>query len=145
MRQSATPSIFDDIHEFHTKILQLEVRSPNLLGRELAMERLRFMQEELSEFMEAVYAGDITKATDGLLDLIYVAAGTLWFMGVPSQECWDAVQKANMAKVRGTTHRGNKIDAAKPNGWVGPEAAIAAAIHATINRYYDAPNSGDPK
>lgn len=49
-------------------------------------------------------------------------------MGLPFAQIWEAVQAANMRKVAGPTKRGNKIDAMKPEGWVGPEAAIARAI-----------------
>lgn len=141
-------SIFDDIDRFHTQVLELERREVNLLGPEFVLERTRFMQEELAEFTEAALTDNIVGAVDGLLDIIYVAAGTLWFMGVPSQECWNAVQKANMAKVRGTTSRGNAIDAAKPDGWVPPDAAIIRALEKAYDRCYNASNStgvGDPR
>lgn len=139
------PSIFDDLHDFHTKVLLLEQPPPRLIDPTFALERVRFMHEELSEFLTAALEHDLIKAVDGLLDIIYVAGGTLWFMGVPSQECWDAVQKANMAKVRGTTSRGNKIDAAKPPGWVSPEPAIACAIEEAIDRFNNASDSKDPE
>lgn len=134
-------SIFDDLHEFHTKVLKQEFGPPTLLSEDMTLERLRFMTEELEEYYEAARKGDMVEAVDGLLDLIYVAAGTLWFMGIPSQKCWDAVQNANMQKVLGKTHRGNRIDAAKPEGWKPPQLAIAAAIEEAVNRHSDADNS----
>jgi predicted HAD superfamily Cof-like phosphohydrolase len=138
-------SIFDDLHEFHTKVLKLDKPRISLVSSEFVLERVRFIQEELTEFTDAALQGDLVGATDGLLDIIYVAGGTLWFMGVPSQECWNIIQKANMAKVRGITHRGNQIDARKPEGWQPPEPAIASAIQKAINQYNDAQDSGDPK
>jgi predicted HAD superfamily Cof-like phosphohydrolase len=54
-------------------------------------------------------------------------------MGIPVQDCWNLVQKANMAKVSGVTKRGNAIDAIKPDGWIGPEQGIAAIILRKIN------------
>lgn len=138
-------SIFDDINDFHTKVLRQEFGPPRLLSEDLTLERLRFMTEELEEYYEAARKGDMVEAVDGLLDLIYVAAGTLWFMGIPAQQCWDAVQSANMAKVLGTTHRGNRIDAAKPEGWKPPQIAIAAAIEAAVDRYSDDDHSGSSK
>lgn len=138
-------SIFDDMHDFHTKVLKQEFGPPRLLSEDMTMERLRFMTEELEEYYEAARKGDLVEAVDGLLDLIYVAAGTLWFMGIPSQKCWDAVQTANMAKVLGTTHRGNRLDAAKPAGWQPPQLRIASAIEEAINRYSDANGGGGAK
>ena len=127
--------MYDDVAEFHLKVLGVEHPTHiTLQDREWIMERFRFLNEEANEFLEASLESDLVKAVDGLLDTVYVALGTLYFLGVPVQECWDAVQKANMTKIRGITKRGNLIDAMKPAGWVGPEADIAAAILAHINR-----------
>jgi len=123
-----TPSMYDDVVEFHDKILGIEPHGTSLVSQEWIMERFRFLTEEVQEYVEAGLSGDMVKAVDGLLDTIYVALGTLHLMGVPVQQCWDQVQKANMAKVRGVTKRGNQYDAIKPDGWVGPEAGIAAII-----------------
>ena len=49
-------------------------------------------------------------------------------MGIKMPDVWDVVHAANMRKVRGTTKRGNKIDAAKPEGWVGPEDELRRII-----------------
>ena len=37
---------------------------------------------------------------DALIDLTYVAMGTAYMMGLPWQDLWDEVQRANMSKVR---------------------------------------------
>lgn len=122
-------SMYDDVAEFHRKVLQLEdAKEPFLPPYAWLEERARFLREELAEFMFAAQTSHIVDITDALLDIIYVALGTLHMMGIPVQQCWDAVQHANMQKVRGTTKRGNVIDAAKPEGWVGPEATIQKVI-----------------
>lgn len=129
-----TPSMLDDVVAFHTEILDvIPTGLPSLHSQEWVTERFRFLAEEVNEFYAAGMTGDMVAATDGLLDTIYVALGTLHMMNVPVQACWDAVQKANMSKVRGITSRGNKIDAVKPDGWVGPELAIADAILGVVN------------
>jgi len=126
--------MLDDVVRFHVEVLGVEPPPlPTLVSDVFVAERLRFMNEELEEYAGAALGGDIVRATDGLLDLIYVALGTLYFMGIPVDECWGAVQKANMMKVKGVTIRGNKIDAAKPPNWVGPEADIARAIQKAID------------
>jgi predicted HAD superfamily Cof-like phosphohydrolase len=124
-----TNSMYDDVARFHTEILNVSAApSPTLVSEDWLMERFRFLTEEVNEFLEAGLRGDMVGATDGLLDTVYVALGTLHMMGVPVQACWDLVQQANMAKVRGVTKRGNAIDAVKPVGWVGPEQGIAAIL-----------------
>jgi len=119
-----------DVADFHELILNdyADV-TPSLVSEEYCLERARFIHEELTEFAEATNSGDIVGAADALADIVYVALGTAYKMGLPFDEIWQAVQSANMHKVRGMTKRGNKIDAVKPEGWVGPEAAIARAIN----------------
>jgi predicted HAD superfamily Cof-like phosphohydrolase len=121
--------MFDDIKEFHTKVLKLERPAEvSMIDMDFMLERMRFMMEELEEFIEAGHKGDMVGVADALADIVYVALGTAWFMNLPMDQIWQVVHAANMKKVRGTTKRGNKIDAQKPEGWVGPEQAIAALI-----------------
>lgn len=89
------------------------------------------MQEELDEFLTAGFDGDIVKTADGLADLIYTALGTAYRMGLPMNSIWAAVHSANMRKVGAATKR-MLTDAVKPEGWVGPEPEIAAAIGEAI-------------
>ena len=127
-------SMYKDVAKFHREVLGVgSLQIPHIGTDEFIHERFKFMLEELEEYHNAAIREDIVGATDGLLDLIYVALGTLYYMDIPVQECWNAVQQANMKKVRGTTKRGNKVDAMKPEGWRGPEGLIAAAIERETN------------
>lgn len=122
-------NMYKDVADFHTLILGVESPdTPSLISFDFCVERTRFLQEELGEFIQAASTGDIVGVSDALADLVYVALGTSIQMGLPFDDIWHAVQSANMQKVRGMTKRGNKVDAVKPEGWVGPEAAIARAI-----------------
>ncbi len=122
-------SMYEDVAKFHQQVLGLpDAEKPFLPDYSWLHERYQFLMEEVEEFMLAADAENLVGMADALLDTIYVALGTLHMMGIPVQQCWDAVQKANMAKVRGTTKRGNLIDARKPMGWVGPETEIRKAI-----------------
>jgi predicted HAD superfamily Cof-like phosphohydrolase len=126
--------MFDDVAQFHKEVLFVDPSpTPTLVSQEWATEKFRFLSEEVNEYYEAAITGDIVGAVDGLLDTIYVALGTLYSMGIPVQQCWDQVQKANMAKRRGMTKRGNAVDAVKPPDWVGPEAGIAAIIGRAVD------------
>lgn len=127
-------NMLKDVEDFHTLILGVEPpATPTLISEEFCMERTRFLAEELTEFAEASASGDIVGVADALADIVYVALGTSIQMGLPWDEIWAAVQSANMRKVSGPTKRGNKVDAMKPAGWVGPEAAIARAIQRANN------------
>lgn len=123
------PSMYDDIEEFHEQIIQLEKPTKvGIISDEFILERTRFLNEEVEEFTTTGMSGDMVGVADALADIVYVALGTAWQMGIPFQAIWDVVHSANMKKVRGITKRGNKNDAAKPAGWVGPEQAIAAIL-----------------
>ena len=123
------PSMYDDIEEFHEQIIQLEKPTKvGIISDEFILERTRFLNEEVEEFTTTGMSGDMVGVADALADIVYVALGTAWLMGIPFQAIWDVVHSANMKKVRGITKRGNKHDAVKPEGWVGPEQAIAAIL-----------------
>jgi len=128
-----SPSMFEDVAEFHRIILDAEQpSSPTLISQDFVLERGRFLQEELDEFLTDGLSGSIVGVSDALADIIYVALGTAYQMGLPFDEIWRAVQRANMRKKRGITKRGNAIDAIKPEGWTGPESEIATAILGAI-------------
>lgn len=139
---------FEDVQDFHAKFNQLAPDGPTHLTKRKLAERANFMLEELREFASA--AGlqlcslcdgeefeflnitnddqDLPLQADALVDLVYVALGTAAMMGLPWQELWDDVQRANMAKeMRIVTHRVGsqhpKAMIGKPDGWVGPRTA----------------------
>ncbi len=90
--------------------------------------RIKFLKEELDEFIEGWATGDHAQMADALVDLVYVALGTAHLLGYPWQEVWDAVQAANMAKERGkpdgsNSKRGSAWDVVKPEGWTPPDIA----------------------
>lgn len=130
----STNNMLKDVADFHEVILSDPATGlPSLVSTEYCMERARFLMEELTEFCEAANTGDIVGVSDALADFVYVALGTVYKMGLPFDEIWAAVHAANMRKVAGPTKRGNKVDAMKPEGWVGPETAIAQAIQRCLH------------
>ena len=86
--------------------------------------RLSFIKEEFDETQKAVSEQDPEEIVDGLIDLCVVAIGTLDAFGVDPYKAWDAVHKANMAKVVGVKpSRPNPLgvpDLIKPEGWTAP-------------------------
>lgn len=89
--------------------------------------RLNFLKEELGELETAWHRDDLAEMGDALVDLIYVAIGTALMMGLPLEEMWDEVQRANMDKqqVGAVGYKGGLI---KPDGWKPPqhESILAA-------------------
>lgn len=128
----STPPMMDDIRNFHVKFGVEGPKVPDLRDLELFQFRMNFMQEELDEFHTAWVAGDMVKAFDALIDLMYVTLGTGYMMCFPMGEGWELVHAANMKKVRAasaeesaaSTGRGSKLDVIKPKGWVSPEESL---------------------
>lgn len=117
--------VWKDIIEFHKKFDFVIPNSPELLPEDLLEFRIKFMQEELNEFIDAHNNNNLHDVADALVDLVYVAIGTARLMGIPFNLCWDEVQRANMTKVRATSKDQSKrntiFDVVKPEGWVPPD------------------------
>lgn len=126
-------SVFELLREFNEKF---GIPTPNLpepLDYELALQRQNFLEEEVEETREAMERGDFYEIIDGLIDTIYVAAGTLTMMGLDCQAHFQEVHDCNMCKERGVKPgRVMQYDLFKPEGWVGPNHR--RVIHETIIR-----------
>lgn len=118
-------SNFEDVHKFHEKFEVPTASSPTFLSPETFRYRVKFLVEELEEFVKAHESKDMEGAADALVDLVWVAMGTASVMGLPWTPLWDEVKRANMEKVRATdpsqSKRGSSLDVIKPAGWVGPD------------------------
>lgn len=110
---------------FHDKFGMPTVSYPQLLDEDLMDFRVRFMAEEFQEIKDAYEEGDLAKVADGLVDLVYVAMGTAELMGLPWDELWAEVQRANMSKRRvkrpDEGPRGSIYDVVKPDDWCPPD------------------------
>lgn len=114
-------TIFDDTREFLLKFDLIDNTETPHITKHIQI-RIDHLKEELEETINAVEAEDLTEVIDGLLDLIYIASGTLNMCGVNSQAHWDEIQRANISKERGINKkRGHNVDVIKPEGWVGPD------------------------
>ena len=148
---------FEDVGAFHAKFGLPHVgdTAPRQLDRDAIRFRVKFMIEELAEYCSAsgmrsvsnllrdveknvdchslISATDEEGALDALVDLCYVAMGTAHLAGLPFDEAWAEVQRANMAKERATSEgdarstRHHPLDVVKPSGWVAPDHAPAIA------------------
>jgi predicted HAD superfamily Cof-like phosphohydrolase len=117
--------MFQDVKDFHDRFQVPMAEEPSLLGPKLYEFRTKFLAEEFKEFLDSHESGDLPQAADALVDLIYVAAGTLLMMGLRPQLHWNIVQDANMLKVpcvsAEDSKRGCKVDIKKPPGWEAPD------------------------
>ena len=131
-------SMITDIEEFHEKYGIAYHGEPRSLPDELRDFRIKFMEEELSEFRvadvrcrlviadkdDAEITHQLEKQLDALVDLIYVVLGTAHLQGFNIEEAWYRVHQANMKKIRtpnaNASTRGSKYDVIKPPGWTPP-------------------------
>lgn len=114
-----------DIRAFHEKFALVYPENPSFLDPEMQGFRSRFLREEADEYDEAIAEGDLEKAFDALIDLVYVAVGTAYLHGFQFAEGWRRVHSKNMEKVRaekpGDSKRGTTYDVVKPEGWTPPD------------------------
>ena len=118
-------SNYEDVCAFHEKFGLTHNEGPHLLDRDTLAYRIKFLEEELFEFRVSSVSDDLEGMADALIDLVYVAMGTAYMMGLPWQDLWQEVQRANMSKVRASSKeeskRGSSLDVVKPVGWKGPD------------------------
>lgn len=115
----------EDIRAFHEKFELGYNEGPRKLDAEMQAFRIKFLKEELQEYVDAVKMGNLEKQFDALIDLVYVAIGTSYLHGFPFRKGWNRVQLANMSKVLATSAadstRGYSKDVVKPKGWKAPD------------------------
>ena len=149
---SRTGSYIDDIAEFHQKF-GIEYRGrARVLPPELAKFRIKFLKEELREYVKTADAAakaikqqrptsfddevayNLEHMLDALVDLVYVALGTAHLHGFDFDEAWRRVHEANMKKQRAErradSKRKSKFDVVKPPGWRPPRMQDLVINHA---------------
>lgn len=93
------------------------------------------MREEVQEYLDSETDAE---ALDALVDIVVFALGTVERMGFAKAwyDAWNAVHKANMAKVVGpNSKRGSfKLDLQKPVGWKPPDIQAILEKHAHENK-----------
>ncbi len=88
--------------------------------------RARLIREEAEEVVTALESGSVAEIASELADLLYVTYGTAVSLGIDIRPVFDAVHRANMAKVGGGRRADGKV--LKPPGW--RPADIASVIAA---------------
>jgi len=75
--------------------------------------RLRLMDEELTEVFEAINMRDPVQTAHELADLLYVVFGTAVAFGVPIDEVFAAVSRANSSKIDSATGKPHAVEDGK--------------------------------
>lgn len=117
--------LYKDVAKLHEYFEFPRRQAGEKLDQKLVSFRLKFLLEELNELALALKYSHLPDTTDALVDLVYVALGTAWLLDLPFPPAWDAVQSANMSKVKvahaGESKRGHAFDLKKPPGWRAPD------------------------
>lgn len=138
-RQSNVANVFRDTFLFQIKYGLMEMEQPyrpHFIPHENMMKYINHAQEELNEVKQAYEKRDIYECADGLMDLIYVAAGLAGLMQLPTTDLWQDVQNSNMAfkkrvkSLDDSTKRHSTFDVKKTEEWIAPRGKeiINAAI-----------------
>lgn len=134
--ENASTNWASDISDMHWKFGvndAVRILTPENLKTFLQF-RIDFLQEELTEMVEAANNADYKNPqnraediVDALIDLCVVAIGTLDAFDIDSHEAWARVHNANMQKEVGVkASRPNPLnlpDLVKPAGWQSPTHA----------------------
>ncbi len=135
-------TLFDDVGAFNRKFdlpHHGDGRPPEFLTEDVLAYRIGFLAEELAEFCKAHHQKDMNGCADALADLAYIVLGMAHFMGIPFDDVWFEVQRANMTKIAANgandprSKRNHRFDIVKPEGWTPPDhepALLRAAVHA---------------
>ena len=89
------------VREFHELMNQPVLSTPTIPSEERCNLRVRLLQEELDEFIEAIKNKDIVEIADALGDLQYILSGTVHEFGLGDRfkEVFDDIHRSNMSKV----------------------------------------------
>jgi hypothetical protein len=116
-------AVQSDVEAFHWA-LDIPVGSSPAIRR--PQLRADLIEKEATEACEAIRAGDLVEAIDGLCDLLCVVYGAAIEFGINLAPFWNEVHRTNMAKTGGSVREDGKR--LKPEGWTPPDiAGILAA------------------
>lgn len=93
--------------------------------------RLRLISEELDEFRAALESDDLIGAADAIVDLLYVVYGAAVTFGIPIEEVFAEVHRANLAKLAWPGGRAERDDGkvVKPEAWKPPDVEGVLSAH----------------
>ena len=111
------------VQKFH-RVFNLPIgKKPHKLDKNRVEIRVKWMIEEITEFIQAV---DLVSQADAIADLIYFAIGVFVEMGVDGENVFELVHQANMKKSisKGKILHNSEGRILKPDGWISPDKKI---------------------
>lgn len=125
-------TMFEMVRDFHIAFGQRVGEKPGLPDMNERALRIKLLQEEFREYMEAEGDDNLVEVADALADLIYIALGTSISYGVPLDKIFNEVHRSNMAKlVDGKVLRREDGKIIKPEGWTSPDIAAILNKHSS--------------
>lgn len=119
---------YEMVADFQRKMGQPVADKPTAMDFERQEQRYYYLAEELGEFLEAI---EVVDQADAMIDLIYLAIGTLVEIGVKPENLFEIVHNANMSKLwpDGKPHMNPETGKIiKPPTFVRPEPLLKAEI-----------------
>ena len=127
---------FQQVQDFHRRFGLASRDAPTTgpgLGaaEEQVSLRRRLVEEEVGELADAVAAQDLVAVADALADIVYVALGTADLLGIPFDEVFAEVHRANMSKLGADGRPVLRADGKvlKGPGYNPPDVAGVLAVH----------------
>jgi predicted HAD superfamily Cof-like phosphohydrolase len=106
--------MFKDIKKFHEAFGHPAPMQPQMLDETVAELRIELIEEEFTEFKDAIKANDPVAMYDAIIDLLVVVTGTAVAAGMDTQPGWDEVRRSNMSKLgadgKAIISRGEELD-----------------------------------
>lgn len=88
---------FNMVREFHETFNQPIGKTVGITSR--AKLRTDILIEELNEYLQALNCCDIVEVADALADMVYIVCGTAVEFGIPFDDVFAEVHRANMSKI----------------------------------------------
>jgi predicted HAD superfamily Cof-like phosphohydrolase len=114
--------MYNDVKDFQVAFGLNVGTKPKLPMDDERLLRMRLLEEEYNEYIEAEVTNNIVEIADALADIIYIACGTAVSYGIPLDRVFAEVHRSNMAKlVDGKPIRREDGKILKPEGWTPPD------------------------
>lgn len=113
----------DMLREFHNIFNHPISVVPGLPDLDEQKLRLDLLEEEYTEYKDAVSQGDIVEIADALADMVYIIYGTALVYGIDLKSVLEEVHRSNMDKLdqdgKPIYYPNGKVK--KPQDWTPPD------------------------
>ena len=93
------PTNFEMVEEFHRKFDVPVGVLPNIISAQRALLRVKLIEEEQKELVEAITRHNLVGIAKEACDLLVVTYGTLVEYGINADHVFEEVHKSNMSKL----------------------------------------------